>query len=270
MTARLVTIPFSHFCDKARWALERGAIRFREEGHAPLLHWLPAMRTGASRTVPTLWTEQGAINDSTDILRWVDRQLDEPQRLFPADARGAEGVAKDVADLEELFDRSLGPATRRWAYFHLLQDRRACAILFTNGVPAWESAVSKAAFPVVRALMRRGMKIDAAHAARSEARVRALFADVERRLADGRRYLTGDRFTAADLTFASLAAPVVLPPAYAERLMPLELLPDAIRAELDGFRTRVAGEFVLRLYEERAHAAHAAHAAEARRVTPAL
>jgi glutathione S-transferase len=248
MSARLVTIPFSHFCDKARWALERGAVRFTEEGHAPLLHWLPALRTGANRTVPTLWTEQGAITDSTDILHWVDRQLDEPQRLFPAEA----GLAKEVAELEALFDRSLGPATRRWAYYHLLQDRRACAVLFTNGVPAWESAVSKLAFPVVRALMRRGMSVDEAHAARSEARVRELFADVEKRLADGRRYLTGDRFTAADLTFASLAAPVVLPPAYAERLMPLEMLPAAIRAELDGFRTREAGKFVTRLYEERA------------------
>jgi glutathione S-transferase len=163
-----------------------------------------------------------------------------------------QGVAQEVAELEELFDRSLGPATRRWAYFHLLQDRRACAILFTRGVPGWETTVSKLAFPVVRALMRRGMNIDASHAARSEARVRELFADVEKRLADGRRYLTGDRFTAADLTFASLAAPVVLPPEYAARLMPLEMLPAAIRAELDGFRKCEAGKFVTRLYEERA------------------
>jgi hypothetical protein len=34
--------------------------------------------------------------------------------------------------------------------------------------------------------------------------------------------------------------------------MPLEMLPAAIRAELDGFRTREAGKFVTRLYEERA------------------
>ena len=36
-------------------------------------------------------------------------------------------------------------------------------------------------------------------------------------LADGRPFLLGDRFTAADLTFAALAAPVVLPPRYGVR-----------------------------------------------------
>lgn len=248
MTVRLVTIPFSHFCDKARWALEHGAIGFTEEGHAPLLHWLSALRTGGRRTVPTLWTAQGAITDSTDILHWVDGQLAEARRLFPREAP----LAAEVVELEERFDRVLGPATRRWAYFHLLQDREACAVLFGREVPSWEERLSRLAFPGIRALMRRGMSIDAAGAARSLTRVIETFADVEQRLADGRRYLTGDRFTAADLAFASLAAPVVLPPGYIDRVMPKERLPASIRPDLDAFRASAAGKFVIRLYEERA------------------
>ena len=35
--ARLITIPLSHFCEKARWGLDRVALRYREEPHAPLL-----------------------------------------------------------------------------------------------------------------------------------------------------------------------------------------------------------------------------------------
>ena len=31
---RLVTIPISHYCEKARWALERAGIAYREERHA--------------------------------------------------------------------------------------------------------------------------------------------------------------------------------------------------------------------------------------------
>jgi glutathione S-transferase len=31
MPARLVTIPISHYCEKARWALGRARIAYREE-----------------------------------------------------------------------------------------------------------------------------------------------------------------------------------------------------------------------------------------------
>ena len=30
---RLITIPISHYCEKARWALDRAALAFREERH---------------------------------------------------------------------------------------------------------------------------------------------------------------------------------------------------------------------------------------------
>ena len=29
----LITIPISHFCEKARWALERAGLPYREERH---------------------------------------------------------------------------------------------------------------------------------------------------------------------------------------------------------------------------------------------
>ena len=38
--------------------------------------------------------------------------------------------------------------------------------------------------------------------------LREVFQQVDERLADGRQFLVGDRFTAADLTFAALASPV--------------------------------------------------------------
>ena len=30
---RLLTIPISHYCEKARWALERAGLAYREERH---------------------------------------------------------------------------------------------------------------------------------------------------------------------------------------------------------------------------------------------
>ena len=43
---RLVTIPISHYCEKARWALERAGIGYREEPHVQGIHQLAARRAG--------------------------------------------------------------------------------------------------------------------------------------------------------------------------------------------------------------------------------
>ena len=50
--------------------------------------------------------------------------------------------------------------------------------------------------------------------AQAGAAVQRTFDAVAARLDDGRRYLCGDAFTAADLAFAALAAPALVPPEY--------------------------------------------------------
>ena len=87
--------------------------------------------------------------------------------------------------------------------------------------------------------------------ARSFAKVNAVFDDVGAALADGRRYLAGDRFTAADLAFASLAAPALLPDGYAKWIGGLDEMPPAMRAQVEAWRATPAGQFGVRLYDER-------------------
>jgi glutathione S-transferase len=91
--------------------------------------------------------------------------------------------------------------------------------------------------------------IDAAGLEGSRARVDEVFADVGRRLDDGRPYLTGDRFTAADLTFAAFASILVFPEQLT-RYLPMEFLPPASRALADAYRATRAGAFALRMYEQ--------------------
>lgn len=97
-------------------------------------------------------------------------------------------------------------------------------------------------------MLRSGLKISAAGDARSRTRLEEVFADVQQRLKDGRRFLGGDRFTAADLTFAALAAPLVMPPEYERWLIPLALTGPAFRKDVDGWRRTRAGAFALELF----------------------
>ncbi|MEY4270759.1 MAG: hypothetical protein RLZZ58_1975, partial [Pseudomonadota bacterium] len=68
-------------------------------------------------------------------------------------------------------------------------------------------------------------------------------------LADGRRYLTGDHFTRADLTAASLLAPLVNPaehPTYSGLSMP-----PALAATIADWQHRPILRWVTRVYAER-------------------
>jgi glutathione S-transferase len=76
------------------------------------------------------------------------------------------------------------------------------------------------------------------------------FDAIAARLGDGRRFLFGDAFTAGDLTFAALAAAVVLPPQYGTPLPQPPELPDALRQGVEEFRAHPAGAFALRLFAE--------------------
>jgi glutathione S-transferase len=85
--------------------------------------------------------------------------------------------------------------------------------------------------------------------------IAAAFDEAAALLADGRPFLCGARFTAADLSFACMASPVLLPPEYGIRLPPLEQAPPRAQEDVRRFRAHPAGQFALRLFREHRHAA---------------
>ncbi len=243
---RLITIPPSHYCEKARWALELAGIDYCEERHPPILHYRPAKRAGGRSSTPVLVTGHGVYPDSTDILQFIQDREGSRWRPYlddPSQRRECEG-------LEETFDTRLGPHTRRLAYYYLLQHRELFLESVLASVGGREAFSFRLLTPVAKFLMRRGMNITAASAERSLGFVRSIFGEVSERLADGRTYLVGDRFTAADLTFAALGAPVILPAAYGSLLPAPDALPADLLGLVEEFRSTAAGAFVLRCYED--------------------
>jgi glutathione S-transferase len=92
--------------------------------------------------------------------------------------------------------------------------------------------------------------VDDEGAVEAERTFRAVLDDVDARLADGRRYLVGDRFTIADLTFAALAAPLIAPAEYAVPLPSLDELPPGMAATVREVRARPSGEHALRMFRD--------------------
>ena len=154
----------------------------------------------------------------------------------------------DALALEEMFDEQLGPATRRWAYFYLLPNKALMLDITQQGVPAWQARAFKLFRPIAAAVISRGLKIDAAGAQRSRQKIATVFAHVNGLLADGRRFLVGDSFSVADLAFAALAAPILVPPEQCFGLPGPQVFPANAQVEIAAWRASPAGQFGLRMF----------------------
>lgn len=254
----LITIPVSHFCEKARWALDRLGLPYSEERHLQIFHYLRVIPTAGVISVPVLETESVLLRDSTDILQWIDRQLPEERRLYPTGPKGQEALT-----IEEELDATLGVVARRLAYQWLLPDRGLIERYMGAGAPAWQVRAGMAMFPLAAGYLRARLGVRQARHAEDVRATDRIFQDVSARLEDGRRFLLGGVFTAADLTFAALSAVILMPEEYGITMPRLEELPGEMRAHVERWRATPAGALALRLYREERRAPHA-HLAAAR------
>jgi glutathione S-transferase len=246
---RLITIPISHYCEKARWALERAELEYTEERHIQGVHRVLARRAGGGQTVPVLVTPEGVLAESEQIVAYADESLPEELRLFPAD----QALRREVESLSRWLDAGLGPEGRRLMYAHMFRERRLMLQVNNQGVPVWERRMMTALWPLMVRVAKHVLAIGPETIRVDEPRVLHALDTIADRLSDGRRYLTGDRFTAADLTFAALSASVLVPPEYGVALPQPEQLPPSLADKIRSFREHPAGAFALRLFREERH-----------------
>lgn len=215
------------------------------------MHQLASRRAGGHGTLPVLITEHGTFADSEWIVRYADLHLQPEQRLFTGDPA--------VEQLCRELDAGLGPDGRRLIYAHMLARPELMLAYNNQGVPAWEAKALTRFYPLAARWAKRELKIE--DLADDRARVLHAFDAIARRRSDGRKHLLGDRFTAADLTFACLAAAIVLPPQYGVALPQPADLPAAVREDVERFRAHPAGAYALELFAKRRENAFAHRAA---------
>lgn len=245
MPVRLITIPESHYCEKARWALTRLRIPFVEEPHMPPFHQFATRRVGG-QSVPVLVTETEVLTNSEAILRWVDKHASQEVKLYTANLESRQ----QIEELVTLFDSVLAPAVRQWCYFYILNQAQLVQPLWCQGTPWFERLLFPVMYGRIRSSIVQGYTINPESAEAAYELICKTFRTVERLLSDGRAYLVGEAFSAADLAFAALAAPVVMPEECGGVHLKFSQLPSQMTVKIQAFRETLAGKFVLRLYEE--------------------
>ncbi|KAJ1455333.1 hypothetical protein M885DRAFT_617198 [Pelagophyceae sp. CCMP2097] len=254
----LYTIPFSHYCELARWSLDAARIRYDEVKSLPGFHMVagasvPGPRRSGSRcATPTLVVGEDdmVIRDSHEIAKFCAKNY--AQALYPMALRS------DIDDDLLHFHDALGPSTRRFAYYHLFQHfdgRDAAQLGAANGVPAWQTMAVRVpgVYAAGRLAIKRGLGVNRARAARAEGHILGELDAVARRRKG--KFLHGDRITLADMSFASLMLPALgvppelMPPGVA--LPPPDALGEHFARQSERFRDHDAGRFALEVLSYR-------------------
>ena len=249
----LLTIPFSHYNERARWAMQHHGVAAKERRYLPMVHRgavarvVPkaqriADKTGSGLSTPVLVLDDGTVlNDSTKIVHWADETHATPETtLYP------DGLREDIVALERRFHDDIGRDTRFLAYWFVLDDGPAFAELVRHNVARWQRILFALGAPAAKAGMRKRFALTEPNYVKVKARLEASVAAFGDMLGE-REYFIGDRFTAADLTAAAMLSVLVLPlPGYGARMPEIR----GAYAELrDTLRATVLGRHTVRMFE---------------------
>ena len=241
----VIALPYSPFCEKVFWAYDRCKVPYSTRSVFQGFFPTTLMEFSAASVPITVDAGDRVLTDSKDVL---DSLSAEHSWLYPSPA---------VREVESGFGDAFGRAVARIVYYHLFSTAEGGVLLrrvWKVDVSALERLLCDPLYPACRFAMYNGMGLSGG-VDEFLATVDEVFARVCNLLKDGRKYLCGTpSMTAADVTFAALAYPLVLPEEKARVFVSWgDDLPAAFRAEVRRRRESPAGQFVLRLYSEERH-----------------
>ena len=241
MERRLYQFPLSLYCEKSRWNLEHKRLSYTPVNLMPGPHILTAFRLGRIRTLPVLADKSRRIGDSTRIALYLDQHYPEhPLLSAESDKRGA------ILALEDYFD-DVGDHIRRCVWNEAVHSEQVNEIFFRHYDEKMQR-VGAFAKPLLRQMIKRTFNVAPAAVEASWQAAFTAFLHLEAMLHnDPQRYLVGEHFTLADLTAATMLAPLLGPEQspWPDRHLPVTGI--SRRSEL---RATVAGQWVLRIYAQ--------------------
>ena len=203
---RLIHFAFSHYNEKARWALDHKGLSAERVAVLPGPHARVTQALSDQSATPIVVIGDEVVAGSARIVERLDA-LRPDRPLFPADAAEREECGKWI----RYFDDEVGPAVRLSLFHRLFEEPRYAAALFSTAQPGWKRVPYAWLFPRLIPMLRDRMSIDDETDRQALATIEtALDRTAKAVAADG--YLVGGRFGAADLTAAALLMSLGRPP----------------------------------------------------------
>lgn len=232
----------SHYCEKARWALEHCGIEYQVNLLSPIAHARKAKQIGAKRSsLPILQTASQVIQGSAPIIEWANAQAhqNKNQGLL---------ITPESSEIETRLDKILGFHVRRWFYSEALLDcPETVEPVFAEGAGFFGRTTLKLAWPKVVATMIKLMDLGTDQEAESRAIVSAELDWLDSLIADNRKYLVDNTLSNADIAAASLIAPMLGPDKHPATH--IVKLPPRVEATAAEWNDRPFANWVMQLYQ---------------------
>ncbi|MDA0338933.1 MAG: glutathione S-transferase family protein [Proteobacteria bacterium] len=203
----LLHFNYSHYNEKARWALDYKGVPHTRTSFLPGPH-MPAIkkRTGQTQT-PVVRFGDEHVHGSARIIGALEHRFPQPP-LYPQGPAERDKALK----IQRFFDDNIGPGIRRSTLMSMIPTGSHLCNSFARDKGAVTRFFYRATFPFARGLIEKGNGItgpesfDDAVVATQEG-----FDFIVNNLTPS-GYLVGDRFTLADLAAASIMAVAMDPP----------------------------------------------------------
>lgn len=242
----LVMLTFGPMIDSelSRFILWRYELPYEEKRH--LFGWasvLALLRSGDWR-IPLIYGDGVKLTGPRAIVDHYDALCDRGRILIPAQQPLRTKVEADWAS----FNGDLATYVARIAYFYLLPHSRILIDSFVRSVPWIEAKLTPAVYPLLRGVFTLALQLGPAAVEDALLQTRRIADEVDRRIADGRKFLWGDSATLADLAFATALAPLLLPDGYTAPIPTYAEMPAEMKLIIDVFRQRPSFALVNRVY----------------------
>lgn len=242
-SVELLQFPYSHFNEKARWALDWKRIPHRRINLLPGPHAPRIQRLAGETTVPV-------VRFGSEVVQGSARIIDELERRFPEFPLYPEDPAERARALEiqRWFDEEVGPSARQAVFVGLLQDGDYVCRMFGEGQSVLKLRLYRAMYPIVRRKVSKAYALDDAAAVETALKTTRDALDFVAKESGSTGHLVGERFSVADLTAAALLALTCDPPDCAmTRPQPM---PPALRRWIEDWSDHPGVGWVLRTYRE--------------------
>jgi len=198
---------------------------------------------GGYGRVPLLYGGRLRLSGPRPVVDYFDPLITPGRRLLLT------GTQSDCVEADwDAYNGSFAVDVAVFSYFHLLADRSLMTPIFAAPVPATEAWLTPRIYPLLRGLLSLLLQLKPDRAEAANYRILNVFAAIDRRLADGRPFLRGERLTLGDIAFAGAAAPLLQPSGYGALMPSVHAMPSPVRTMIDTLRGLATATYVERVY----------------------